>query len=701
MVSFRSGPVSPGTASRGGAAPSLSAPDHPWPGQLRSPTRTDGFAQEKVTMLQTPDRRSPLSLSLLATAILLGLAGTARAEAPAVGGTLRFVTTSVAPGDPVKGRIYDAGYWGVPGSRTAYVLFSTTPLDESGVAPLKPRCVRWQDQSGADVIIQGHGSYGGNSDPSLYASFEYTAPQMPPGYVRAQIASDEQCRFNLTQYDTLQVTTADARPVREPGPAGWAPGKSISRPKPGSYVIFKNFQRVESQTPPGYEIVEAGLSRMEVEAPEDEAAGRKLCPDLQPDLAGRVAWRMTKMTAYGYWGPADMEKVAPKDATVRQFRFCASPKSISPLANVGHRTFLSATGGTMYVGSPEYDLELAKVAVSYNGAKLPAALGSFPQVGDEFIDNQGNRKQVVTCVGNGPVPCVVEFDFDRGTNYNRGPGHHQVMTNVAFNAPFYSLLPSAEGSHASPDSYRVPLALKTDIGRAGEVMVEQDSSARPTADWVPLQWTGVWHTEAFAPHEAAVTPAWPGSAELRMRYVEYGQYNVTEDWVWRNNGLVTRISQWWPRQKRCWKQATYTCADGGLPPDNDAQAIETFVPNTNPDQADLHVRTFAVDNEGWTIDLRQAIDTRQRYSGFLEFKIGDREFLLRDRAGRPIYVHHGRVHIPWNATAPVDLPPGTHHVSVRPFFTEAPLDATSPRPQVLKNENRAGLWSNVMPLIVR
>jgi len=252
-----------------------------------------------------------------------------------------------------------------------------------------------------------------------------------------------------------------------------------------------------------------------------------------------------------------------------------------------------------------------------------------------------------------------------------------------------------------------------DILKSGLVLIEQDFSARPALENPDIHWTGVWHSEAFQPNEAVPAPA--GSpAVLRMRYVEYGRYIVTEDWVWRANGLVSRISQWWPKVKRCWRHRTRTgsCTESemyGTDPHNDARAVETFVPQNRPDQADVTLLPLESNGTAFTMRLMQRYKDDgtfctyplcQPYSGFVEIKVnGSNAGLWRDIAGRPIYLHRGMVRVPPGASA---LPSGTVELSVRPYFSRYGIDAFTALPNptmpAIPPNASSGGWSNTQPL---
>lgn len=212
----------------------------------------------------------------------------------------------------------------------------------------------------------------------------------------------------------------------------------------------------------------------------------------------------------------------------------------------------------------------------------------------------------------------------------------------------------------------------------------------------------LWHTE--------VLPANAPGGAMRMRYVETGarieeaaiqiRWSVTEDWVWRTDGLLSRITQWTNMAPLCWR-APYRCETAG-PLLVDTTLIDWWIPDNNPLQIRLrdlqtgqlveHLHIL----KGQSYELVATRFDGQPYSGFLELQLGfGVKTLWRDAENKPIYVSGGSVIV-----GPPAYGGLTHHAvnfAARPYLTNSSLNALYPVTdgQLIPNASTAAYSNSV------
>ncbi|MCE7939128.1 hypothetical protein DCC79_04190 [bacterium] len=213
-------------------------------------------------------------------------------------------------------------------------------------------------------------------------------------------------------------------------------------------------------------------------------------------------------------------------------------------------------------------------------------------------------------------------------------------------------------------------------------------------------------------HLAALAPTAPGAA-VRIRYGETGAriqadrvdvgWSVIEDWEWRTDGLIEKITQWRRVPPLAWRGPGDATARGELA--TTLSLVEWFVPTA--DALSVRLAHPAGTKTGDTLDVAAAGDyvllvqraDGRPYSGFLEIEVvatqgangvwgavpSVRRTLWRDARLLPIYVNRGQVRLGF----------GAHGVQTnfgimfraRPYLTNASLNALYHRPD-------AELWPN-------
>lgn len=216
----------------------------------------------------------------------------------------------------------------------------------------------------------------------------------------------------------------------------------------------------------------------------------------------------------------------------------------------------------------------------------------------------------------------------------------------------------------------------------------------------------VWHSEAFAPTS-------PTDA-IRMRYVEVGVrieygyntrwWSVTEDWTWRADGLLSRITQWGDVDPLCWR-TPYRCESSGHMT-VDAQLIDWYIPDSNPltmgfkhpVTGEIVDRMYLQHGGTYTMTARKHDGTP--YSGFIEIHTPDtgETRLWLDAENKPIYFSHGEVTLdadgygPWNDYRVT--------LTARPYLVNSSVNALYPvnDPQTLIPNASTAAYSNAITL---
>lgn len=232
----------------------------------------------------------------------------------------------------------------------------------------------------------------------------------------------------------------------------------------------------------------------------------------------------------------------------------------------------------------------------------------------------------------------------------------------------------------------------------------------------------LWHMAAFAP---TVPDAVIGMryAETGLRYTETSVvqgWSVIEDWEWRADGLVNKITQWKDVPPLCWR-GNYRC----VTPDKLAvtlNLVDWFIPDSQALRLSLwHPAsgklddTLAIEAAG-TYDLLATRADGRPYNGFLEIEILAQmsqtgewtssvpsgpppRALWRDAGDMPIYVSNGRVQVGYAA----------HQISskwgimmrARPYLTNASTNALHAKPaaELIPNASTAP-FSNQVTLTI-
>ncbi len=227
-------------------------------------------------------------------------------------------------------------------------------------------------------------------------------------------------------------------------------------------------------------------------------------------------------------------------------------------------------------------------------------------------------------------------------------------------------------------------------------------------------------------HLAALAPTTPGAA-VRIRYGETGAriqpdrvdvgWSVIEDWEWRADGLINKITQWRHVPPLAWRRQGDPTALGELA--TTLSLVESFVPTSDALKVRLAHPTGT--KTGDTLDVAAAGDyvllvqraDGQPYSGFLEIEVAasqrpdgtwapapaTRRMLWRDARLLPIYVNRGQVRLGF----------GAHGVQAnfgimfraRPYLANASLNALyhRPDPELWPNASTAA-FSNVCALTI-
>lgn len=211
----------------------------------------------------------------------------------------------------------------------------------------------------------------------------------------------------------------------------------------------------------------------------------------------------------------------------------------------------------------------------------------------------------------------------------------------------------------------------------------------------------VWHCEALAPSRP--------DSDLRMRYVEVGVHmeygasliwwTVTEDWDWREDGILTRIRQWQGVDPLCWRDG-YRCDTTGYLT-CDTQLIDWYIPDNNPLTVgfeDPATGAFT-DRMSYTHGDPQKFIVKladgRAYHGFLELELNTGQRLLWvDHEGKPIYVSNGTVTL-----GPAAYGPPTGYRSwfkARPYLANSTLNALYPvnEAELLPNDASTTPFSN-------
>lgn len=201
-------------------------------------------------------------------------------------------------------------------------------------------------------------------------------------------------------------------------------------------------------------------------------------------------------------------------------------------------------------------------------------------------------------------------------------------------------------------------------------------------------------------HMAALAPTAPGAA-LRMRYVETGAnilpervnlgWSVIEDWEWRADGLIERITQWRGVPPLYWRGADPGTTDARLAVR--LRLIDAWLPDAQALQ--LRLAEPLSSKEGQTLDLPaggsyELLVNRadgKPYSGFIQVELTAMQgadgawapgppqppTLWRDVGQRPIYVSNGRVGVSFAAHG-IQSNFGAM-LRARPYLTNASVNA--------------------------
>lgn len=162
----------------------------------------------------------------------------------------------------------------------------------------------------------------------------------------------------------------------------------------------------------------------------------------------------------------------------------------------------------------------------------------------------------------------------------------------------------------------------------------------------------LWHTEVRYPttHDGVLT----------MRYIESGaqvnvdadaailRWSVTEDWVWRADGLIDRITQWTGVNPLCWRGGSYDCETSGQLL-VDARLIDWYIPNEQPLTISFRNPETGISTDHLEIENSDSYEmvvlqhNGQPYSGFLELLVDEETLLWKDVENKPVYVSNGSV----------------------------------------------------------
>jgi hypothetical protein len=670
------------------------------------------------------------SFTLLISTLLLPLAHAAP--------TLVLKESSYNPGQAIVGEIRDVAgtSWVVSGAQPLYIRYEWSPLNQQSVSKSTVGiCVPWM-KSTTEAFTFTYDSAAAMARLSVPIPDNGT-----PGITMIVLATDQYCT-GATTPSGFQILAPGESPLASPT---YASNVTVAEPKVGSYSLLANYE--------GKQFV--GYTRVETEGP---------CTTKPAHLTHGLAFKMSKSSGLAYWAGGAVN-----------MRFCASRKQ-----QEGGPAFLAATGMLSYLYPDDavvrdsaviFADQLDTLAVTYQTAPLApgeelctGAVGE-PGCTEASRNYRGNRNLSLAAdfpraekspaVLGGLSTNVKVIDFDRGTVYGSG--------QTAVNAGFYSLLPPWDASLPVP-AYRVPVPNLPGWDRPGLPIVNQEFSAFPNDlnAFSRVDWMGVWRLEALKPDEGTkypsgrdTFPAMPagGQSALRMRYLEYGQYNITEDWVWRTNGLVTRISQWWPSAttttidvitypgsaagKRCWRSPSNGSAPASLEeyqawclhvasagatnpdpqpmsPSRDTRAVELFLADGSALQLNLAGGTLKsvvvppgllvwgreiVHGASYEVQLKQS--SGQGYSGFLELQAinTNTTSIWRDTHNRPIYFHRGAAVIPAAAYGNLH---GQSVFRVRPYWN-ASVDSFHPQtaPTPPTNGNSGGAWSGYVLLSIQ
>ncbi len=162
----------------------------------------------------------------------------------------------------------------------------------------------------------------------------------------------------------------------------------------------------------------------------------------------------------------------------------------------------------------------------------------------------------------------------------------------------------------------------------------------------------LWHTEVRYPTTE--------NGVLTMRYIESGaqvnvdadaailRWSVTEDWVWRSDGLIDRITQWTGVDPLCWRGGSYDCETSGQLL-VDARLIDWYIPNEQPLTISFRNPETGISGNHLTIENSDAYEmvvlqhNGEPYSGFLELLVDEEMMLWKDVENKPVYVSNGSV----------------------------------------------------------
>lgn len=248
-----------------------------------------------------------------------------------------------------------------------------------------------------------------------------------------------------------------------------------------------------------------------------------------------------------------------------------------------------------------------------------------------------------------------------------------------------------------PKDHRVPEGLSKNTPR---VLIDL-AFGKP----VPTVDMDIWHMAALAP----TTP----DAAVRMRYGEAGVriqpdrvdigWSVIEDWEWRADGLISKITQWHKVPPLAWRRPGDPTKLGVLT--TTLNLVESYIPDASP--LTVRLTNPAGTKTGESIDVAAGGDyvlivqraDGKPYSGFIEIEVlatqgfdgrwagvpAPRRVLWRDSRLLPIYVSGGQVR----------LGLGAHGVQTnfgimfraRPYLTNASLNALYHKPDT-------ELWPN-------
>ncbi|MBD3386703.1 T9SS type A sorting domain-containing protein [candidate division KSB1 bacterium] len=218
----------------------------------------------------------------------------------------------------------------------------------------------------------------------------------------------------------------------------------------------------------------------------------------------------------------------------------------------------------------------------------------------------------------------------------------------------------------------------------------------------------LWHTEVRHPTTA--------EGVLTMRYVESGaqvnvdadsailRWSVSEDWVWRADGLIDRITQWTDVDPLCWRGGSYDCETSGQLL-VDARLIDWYIPTDQPltisfrdTETGISVDHLEIQNSD-SYEMVVLQHDGRLYSGFLELLVDGETMLWKDVENKPVYVSNGSVFQDNRAFGSLD--DFAISLRARPYLINSSINSLYPvEDQNLIENASTAAFSNEISLVI-